>query len=334
MNQVFRVLEGGLMTTLQDEGRRGYKKYGIPSSGPMDPYAFLGGNLLLKNEKGAVGLEFTFPGPSLLTLEDTLCTITGGDFSPLCNGRSLPQGEVFMVKEGSVLSFQSLKRGRWSYLLIDGGFSSKPVLGSSSTYVKEGLGGVEGRSLKRGDVLYRREEGKERELLGRRFSSLLPTTSSRQTLRVLPGPQFHLFTSEAIDTFFGSPYQVGVRWDRMGYFLEGPRIKAKDSQEIISEGLTPGAIQILGDGTPVIMMADAQTIGGYKKIGWVLKRDLPKLAQMERGETFRFQRVSRWRALDSLNEREVFPIAKGGDSWLNLRIEGERYMVQMEEIGD
>ncbi len=120
----------------------------------------------------------------------------------------------------------------------------------------------------------------------------------------------------------------------MGYFLEGPRINAKDPQEIISEGLTPGAIQILGDGTPVIMMADAQTIGGYKKIGWVLKRDLPALAQMERGETFCFQKVLRSKALDSLKEREVVKIAKGGDSWLNLRIEGERYMVQMEEMED
>lgn len=331
--EYFHVLEGGLMTTLQDEGRRGFKKYGIPVSGPMDRDSFYRGNELLTNKRGAVGLEFTFPGPRLISLRDIVCAITGADFTPLCNGDPLPSGEVFLLSKGSELSFSALKKGRWSYLLVSGGLYSPMVLGSSSTYPKEQLGGM-GRSLKKGDILYGKKGVKGRELLGRRFSSFLHPIDTDTMIRVLPGPQFHLFTPSGIETFFQSEYQIGMKWDRMGYFLEGPPVEAKDSLEIISEGLTPGAIQILGDGTPVVMMADAQTIGGYKKIGWILQKDQSTFAQLQRGETFRFHRVSRIEAQKTLKERPKYDFSSGKTTLMKIHIDGMRFNVGIEEVDD
>lgn len=333
IEEYFKVLEGGLMTTLQDEGRRGFKKYGVPVSGPMDRRSFYGGNLLLKNKKGAVGLEFTFPSPRLLSLKDIVCVITGGDFAPLCNGDPLPLGEVVLIPKGRELSFSSQIKGRWSYLLVCGGFYSAPVLGSSSTYLKEQLGGMS-RSLKRGDSLYGKRGRRGSHLQGRRFSSLLSSRSSNLTIGVLPGPQFHLFAPSGVETFFHSDYQIGSKWDRMGYFLEGPPVESLTSQEIISEGLTPGAIQILGDGTPVVMMADAQTVGGYKKIGWIIERDQSYFAQLQRGETFRFRRVSRFEAVQSLREAHKYHFSLGQTSFMKLHIDGKRFNVGIEEIDD
>lgn len=318
------------MTTLQDKGRRGLKKDGIPQSGPIDWHAFEGGNLLLKNERGALGLEFTFPAPKLLSLRDAVVALTGGDFSPYCDGSPVPIGEAFFIAKGSILHFKSLRKGRWSYLLIAGGFMCKKVLGSSSTYLKGTFGGQEGRSLKKGDILYSSEGVRDTSLLGRRFSSFKSFSHGR-AIRVLPGPQFHHFSLRGIETFFNSEYQLGKRWDRMGYILEGPRIEAVNSNQCISQGLTPGAIQILGDGRPVVMMADAQTIGGYKKIGWVLRRDLPILAQLMEGEKITFVKVTRAEAMGSL-EGENHWLAKGEAFSLRFWIRDQELMVDLEEL--
>lgn len=320
------------MTTLQDQGRQGLKRYGIPESGPMDSFAFRGGNLLLNNQEGALALEFTFPGPRLLALQEVVMVITGASFTPCCDKRPIPMGEVVSVPKGSELSFSSRREGRWSYLFVQGGFFSTPVLGSSSTYLQGGLGGIEGRCLQEGDVLFQQEGKKERVSLGRRLSPFTSTPYERETIRVLPGPQFHYFTPDGIDTFFKGDYRVGLRWDRMGYFLEGPAVEAVDSQNILSEGLTPGAIQIMGEGTVVVMMADAQTIGGYKKLGWVLKQDLPALVQRERGDLFRFQQISREEAQMLIKKQKEHRIALGRPRSFQLSIGGRRFAVDIEAV--
>lgn len=328
--EVFEVLEGGLFSTLQDAGRRGFKRFGVPESGPMDGYAFQAGNLLLNNHQGALALEFTFPAPRLLALQDTSLVITGASFTPSCNGWSIPQNQVVSISQGSQLSFSSLAWGRWCYLFVPGGFFSSPVLGSSSTYLKGGFGGMNGRSLQRGDILYG-QEGGEVPPLGKRLSSFSPSPYGRKTIRLLPGPQFQSFTLSGRKAFFQGEYRIGLRWDRIGYFLEGPEVASSHPRESISEGLTPGAVQILGDGTPVVMMADAQTIGGYKKMGWVLKEDLPSLVQTGPGVPFRFSLISREEAQAVLEKGQHWAMAFSPLCSFRLTIKGRCCTVLLEK---
>jgi len=299
--EVFEVVQPGLLATVQDKGRYGYQQYGVPVSGAMDSYALMVANLLVGNSEGDACLEITVLGPRLRIIGDTLIAITGADLSPALNNNPLPMWEAVKVCYGDTISFGHPKRGCRSYLAVAGGIDVPEVMGSRSTYIKSRLGGLEGRSLRPGDRL--RSGATRVEFSARKLpSQYIFEYKAENELRVILGPQDDYFTERGIQTFLHSEYRISVQADRMGYRLEGPPIEHKAGADIVSDGVPPGAVQVPGDGLPIILLADRQTTGGYVKIATVSTIDLSKLAQAKPGDRVRFLRVTEEEAYQLLIE--------------------------------
>lgn len=299
--EVFEVVQPGLLTTVQDKGRHGYQQYGVPVSGAMDSYALMVANLLVGNGEGDACLEITVLGPRLRILGDTVVSITGADLSPVVNNNPLPMWEAVKVCSGDTISFGHPERGCRSYLAVAGGIDVPEVMGSRSTYVKSRLGGLEGRPLRSGDRL---RAGETRgEISAKKLPpQYIPEYQAENELRVILGPQDDYFTEKGIQTFLHSEYMISIQADRMGCRLEGPPIEHKAGADIISDGVLQGAVQVPGDGLPIILLADRQTTGGYVKIAIVSTVDLPKLAQAEPGDRVRFLQVTEEEAYQLLRE--------------------------------
>jgi len=301
--EIFEVIQPGLLTTVQDLGRYGYQQYGVPVSGAMDNYALRVANLLVGNNEGEACLEITLLGLQVRVLGNTVIAITGADLSPMLNNSQLPMWEAVMVSRGDTISFPWPKRGCRSYLAVTGGIDVPKVMGSSSTYVKSCIGGLEGRPLRTGDRL---KSGKmQMGTLGRRLPpQYLPEYGNQSELRVLLGPQDDHFTQEGIHTYLHSEYTISTEADRVGYRLQGSPIEHKAGADIISDGIPLGAVQVPGDGLPIILLADRQTTGGYTKIAVVITADIPKLAQAKPGDKVRFLQVTEEDAHRCLREYE------------------------------
>jgi antagonist of KipI len=286
------IMEPGLLTTVQDKGRYGYQRYGVPVSGAMDVFALRAANALAGNADNAACLEMTVLGPRVRFLADTWIAITGGNLSPALDGSPILGWQTVRVSRGSVLSFRGPSGGMRAYLAIAGGIDVPVVMGSRSTYIKASLGGLEGRALKAKDVLRTLEPAGEfvqRSLPG---DFPQPVYGSEHEIRVVLGPQDSAFTPEGINTFLGSQYTVSMQSDRMGYRLEGDKIEHVSSADIISDGTALGAVQVPGSGQPIILLADRGTTGGYTKIATVISADIGRLAQAMPGNTITFRAVS------------------------------------------
>jgi biotin-dependent carboxylase-like uncharacterized protein len=275
-----------------DAGRRGFRKYGIPSSGAMDPFAFRASNILAGNPEDAAALEINLTGPRLAFLSDTVIAITGADFSPELNGAPAAMWESLFIKKGDELAFGTLKHGCRSYISFAGGVDVPYVMGSRTTFSRAGIGGYGGRPLRAGDVVKTGETGVSLTEVPRKRLVLPPMYTGSFVLRAVPGPQDDYFPNHAMEAFWSGEYVVGPQYDRMGYRLEGPVLRAKGSHDIVSEGVIPGSVQVPGDGKPIIIMEDGQTAGGYAKIATVISRDLSFAAQAKAGDRIRFERVS------------------------------------------
>lgn len=301
--EAFEVIQPGPLATIQDLGRYGYQQYGVPSSGAMDNYAFRIGNLLVGNEEGAASLEITLFGVRLRVLHDTTIAITGADLAPALNGSPIPMWETVLVHRGDTISFPRLEDGCRAYLGVAGGFSVPRVMASSSTYIKAKIGGFEGRALRAGDILHAVEHAPLAKM--RRVPpEFIPLYSNQIELRVILGPQDDYFTEDGVRTFLRSKYTISVQADRMGYRLEGPQIQHRAKADIISDGIPLGAVQVPGDGLPIILLADRQTTGGYTKIATVISADIPRLAQAKPGDKIAFRQVTEDEALIALREYE------------------------------
>jgi antagonist of KipI len=285
---IFEVVQPGPMTMVQDLGRIGYQQYGVPTSGALDDYAFRLGNLLVGNDEGAAALEITLFGCQLRALQDTLIAITGADLAPAINGRPAPIWASLWIKRNQLLSFSQLRKGCRSYLAVAGGIRVPEVMKSASTCVRAGIGGLNGRPLCKGDILRADAAFAKTAQIPAKY---VPTYSNALALRVILGPQDDYFTKDGISTFLNSEYTVSAQADRMGYRLEGPVIQHRGGADIISDGIPLGAIQVPGDGLPIILLADRQTIGGYTKIANIISADIPKVAQAKPGDRMRFQQV-------------------------------------------
>ena len=275
----------GFLTTIQDLGRIGYGKYGMPQSGAMDVFSFKLANILVGNPENAASLEITLMGPELLFTEDNIVAITGGNLSPRVNYINIPMNKAIFIKKGDILSFGSVQHGCRSYISFAGGFSNiKSIMNSYATYLKGKVGGYEGRKLLSKDFI----EFKSPMVMLKNFFYREYTVSNNSTLpleiRVVLGPQEGDFTKDGIKTFLNSTYIVSKDCDRMGYRLEGTPIEHLLDGNIISDGIAFGAIQVPPHGQPIIMMADRQTIGGYPKIANVISVDIPKIAQSKPGD--------------------------------------------------
>lgn len=302
------VLKPGILATLQDSGRHGYQHYGVPASGAMDLFSHRVANILVGNSGDEATLEITLRGPQLRFEKDALIAICGGDLSPAIGGAAVPEGKVVWVRAGSTLDFGACVAGSRAYLAVHGGFDVPPVMGSRSTYDTARIGGLEGRALKKGDVL--RFGGATRDaypalaaaLAQSRNGFVFPKWAVNQHIeklgrtpqiaRIIPGRHWEAFGAQAREALSGSEFRIAADSNRMGYRLDGPAIEIGRPLEIVSEAVTFGTIQIPPGGRPIVLMADRQTVGGYPKIAEVASVDLHLLAQLKPGDRLRFELVS------------------------------------------
>jgi antagonist of KipI len=295
---VISVVRPGLLSTIQDAGRPGWLAFGMPLAGAMDPEAYALANLLAGNTPGAAAIEMTLLGGTFRFEEDAYVGIAGADMRAALAGASVACGSAFPVPRGGELVFSAAVDGCRCYLAVRGGLDVPPFLGSRSTYVRGAVGGLHGRPLAAGDRIPVGPAAPAPP--ARALGAPDPRHGREVALRVLLGPQDGCFTPGGLATFLGSTYTVSNRNDRMGYHLEGPGIEHLHGPDIVSDALLPGAVQVPGSGTPIVMMADAQTVGGYAKIGAVIGADLPRLAQARRGDVVRFVRCSHGAAVRAL----------------------------------
>lgn len=303
------VIRPGLLSSLQDLGRYGYQKHGVVVSGAMDSLAHRLANILVGNKEKEATMEITMIGPLLEFGSDALISLCGGDLSPAIEGVPVPMFRPVWVKKGARLTFGSCTRGCRTYLAVAGGFDIPLVMGSKSTYIRGGLGGYQGRSLKAGDVLPVgiRSEVSNRliKLLSvrgdeRSFSSsswevsidLISLYRENPMVRVIRGNEFEWFTGESRKQFFQDPFLVSPQSDRMGYRLKGPKLGLTEPRELISGAVAFGTIQVPKEGQPIVLLADRQTTGGYPRIAQVISVDLPLLAQAKPGDRIQFMEVS------------------------------------------
>ena len=278
----FRILEPGLLSSLQDEGRRFVGRYGLARAGALDIAAHHRANALVGNLKSAASLEMTLRGPKLEVLSDTVIAVAGGGVSIQLNGSSLPLHTSFAVKHGDTLTFPHASHGARAYLSVRGGFAAQTVYSSSSTDLRAGLGGVQ---LEAGVTLRRLEASAVRA--GFSLEPFRPYGDA--VLRVTPGPQADLFPREAWAALTSGAYRV-IAGDRMGLRLEGAALPAS-RHEIVSEGVPVGSLQVSPNGQPMLLLNDRGTLGGYAKIAVVETTDLPRAAQLRTGDGVRFRLV-------------------------------------------
>lgn len=286
---MIRVLDPGALTTVQDLGRPGHLRYGIPPSGPVDRASFIVANRLVGNPDNAAGLECTVLGPRLEIQAPCAIAVTGADMPVTVNGAEAPSGTTIHVRPGDVVKLGAARAGVRAYIAFSGGLDVPLVLGSRSTYLRGRLGGLEGRALRKGDAL---------ALLPaalppvRRASAPATEIGGPPIIRVVLGPQADRFTDEGIATLLESEYEMLPQSDRMGARLRGPRIAHRRGHDIISDGIALGSIQVPGDGQPIALLVDRQSTGGYTKVATICSFDIGRLGQVKPGQSVRFRALT------------------------------------------
>lgn len=300
---VIQVHAPGLLTTVQDLGREGFGPLGVSPSGAADPLSLRIGNRLVGNPESAAGLEMTLLGGTFEFPDGGVLALSGSDFGATLDGAPVDLWTSVRVTPGQTLQLGSTRSGARCYLCVQGGISVPSFLGSASTHLLSGLGGLDGRALRKGDVL---RVGQASSPYRRR--ALSPHARERlrpsKVLRVTAGPQSDWFSKAAQDSFYASTYRVGEESNRMGLRLEGPPIPEACAGEMTSEGVSLGAIQITAGGLPIILFVEQQTTGGYAKIANVISADFHSLGQLRPRDEIRFEQVDWESARAALLEQE------------------------------
>lgn len=298
-------------TMVQDLGRVGYQRFGVPVAGAVDSPALRAANLLVGNAAGAAALECTIAGPVVLrALRTTAVSITGADLGAVLDSVGEPRRPVTpwsstLVRRGDVLRFTARKVGARAYLALAGGLDVPRVLGSRATYLTSALGGFHGRSLQPGDILRVLAPAKTIST-GRQWpEEFIPTYAQQVSLRVIFGPQDDYFTEKGRQTLLSSTYEMASSSDRMGCRLAGPGLEHSKANEIVSDGMMLGGVQVPPDGQPIVMLADRATAGGYPKIATVAGVDIPKLGQLMPGAQVRFEAVTVEEAVNALRRARL-----------------------------
>jgi biotin-dependent carboxylase-like uncharacterized protein len=286
-------LDGGLLTTVQDLGRAGWQRFGVPVSGAMDPWALRAANRIVGNEEGAAALEITLAGPVLRIGGGGVMAVTGADLGACLDGRPLPLWQAIAAGDGARVTFSGRRAGMRAYLAVAGGLDVPVVLGSRSTFTRMRLGGFEGRALAAGDRVAVGPDPATGDAAGRCLPrDVVPRHRPDATVRVVMGPQDDAFTDEGLRTFLSAAFTLSGQSDRVGCRLSGPRIAHRRGADIVSDGTAFGTVQVSGDGLPIVLMADRGTTGGYTKIATVATVDLALLAQAAPGDRLRFAAIS------------------------------------------
>jgi antagonist of KipI len=309
---LIEVRAPGLLTTVQDLGREGFGPMGVSPSGAADPVALRIGNRLVGNAEGAAGLEMTLLGGTFVFPERAVVALTGANFGGTLDNGSMEMWSSLEVQPGQTLRMGPTRAGARCYLCVKGGIDVKLFLGSASTHLLSGLGGFEGRALRKGDVLRIRAANggfrtfRKTKVAGRALEKLSP----HRVLRVTAGPQSDWFTEEVQKVFYGNTFRVAEESNRMGLRLEGAAISTPFGGEMISEGVSLGAVQITASGLPIILFVEQQTTGGYPKIANVISADLSSLGQLRPRDEIRFERVELDTARMLLLEQEKLLASK------------------------
>ena len=294
MSTGLEVITPGLMTSVQDRGRFGFLALGISVSGALDPDGFDLANALAGNEAGTGALEIRMLGPTLeVTAESVTVALagTGAGIEVMSPEREMISAcRSVTFRKGQVFRIGAIGDSAVCYLAVHGGFDLPDVYGSQSTCMSAGFGGFHGRILEKGDCLPLRKAAAES--VSQRILRRPPEPDSSPVIRVIAGPQDDYFSAAGIETFFGTGYTVSQAVNRMGMRLEGAAVAHEKGFNIASDGIVRGAIQVPGNGLPIILMADCQTTGGYPKIATVISTDMPKLGRMMPGADIRFEAVS------------------------------------------
>ncbi|HEY1608515.1 MAG TPA: biotin-dependent carboxyltransferase family protein [Paraburkholderia sp.] len=326
---MIEVVRAGLLTSVQDLGRSGYRQLGVASGGALDALALEVGNRLVGNRPDAAGLEMAF-GPVVLRFaRATRIAITGTDFGATLGGKPVWSWWSLPVAAGDELVMQGAKRGMRGYLCVAGGIDVLPVLGSRSTDLGAGFGGLAGRALKDGDRLALGVPSRERASFAPdapafgvkapawcnfalvdephhrrgRHPDGLPWAAP---VRVLPGPEYRTFTPEARHALWADEWLVTPNSNRMGYRLSGTALERELGADLLSHAVLPGTIQVPPNGQPIVLMSDAQTTGGYPRIGTVIRADLWKLAQIRLNGGVRFVETTAAVARAALIEEHAY----------------------------
>ena len=304
--ETIKILDAGLLTTVQDLGRYGFQRYGVSASGVMDEYSAKIANKLVGNKVGEAVLETTLKGVQIEFLQNTAVAITGGNCDVTLNGTKIELWQSYLVNRGDILKMGICRSGLRNYLAFAGGIDVPIIMNSKSTNLKAKVGGFNGRKLMTGDILSVGVGSLETPLtLNKHY---IPTYSKDIKVGVILGQQDDYFTEAGIKTFLNETYTVTQESDRMGIRLSsvsGATIEHKNGADIISDGITFGAIQVPGSGQPIVMMADRQTTGGYTKIGNVISSDLAKLAQATPGTKVKFVEYTLEQAVQAIKNNDI-----------------------------
>jgi antagonist of KipI len=295
------VVKPGMLTTVQDTGRRGYQGLGVPVSGPMDAYSHRFANQALGNDPKAAALEITLLGPELLADGDLTCAIAGAEIPCTVDGVAAPYNEPFAVPSGARLRFGARSKGARATLAVRGGFDLPETLGSRATHLVSHMGPFGGRALRAGDVLPVKEGALH---ASRVVGTPLDLPSGGARVRIVSAAHRERFTDDAWGLLVRAQFIVSPQSNRMGYRLDGPALGHVRGADMLSEAMPIGAIQVPASGQPILLMAERQTTGGYPTIANVITADLPIAGQLAPGDWIAFDEVSHADALAALKERE------------------------------
>ena len=309
------AIRAGFFTSVQDLGRIGLREFGISPGGALDPHALHVANLLVGNDESAAGLEITFGGLRLRFSDDRIVAWCGGNFEARVASNALPSGHAALVRGGEDVSIETPSIGCRAWLAISGGVEVPPVLGSRSTDLKGGFGGINGRPIRDGEeVPLGKNSGRSTALVKKldrqKVASWKPphgwssTAQRLPLLRFVRGSDEHHCAPSARDTFSNESFVVSPDSDRMGVRLEGPRLERTNESDLLSEAVMPGTVQIPPNGKPILLLNDCQTIGGYPKLAHVITVDLSIAAQLRPADRVRFREVSLSDAHQALLERD------------------------------
>lgn len=300
------IEKSGVLTTIQDLGRTGFRRFGINPNGAMDRTAARLINVLLGNDDAEAVLEMHFPAPKLFFEEAAIIALGGADFGAKIDDKSIENWRPYQIEKNQTLCFTAKFSGNRAYLTVKGGFKINRWLKSTSTNLTAEIGGFEGRTLRKNDRLFFNSAF---QIADSRFKykisrSLTPRYSSFPTVRVVAGAEFERLTGLSEQNFLKQNYTITLDSDRMGFRLQSEPLYLLNKTELVSSAVDFGTIQLLPNGQQIILMADHQISGGYPRIAHVVSKDLPVLAQLGAGDKVNFELISLQEAEDLMLEFE------------------------------
>ena len=302
------VITPGLQTTIQDEGRSGWRHMGVPQSGAADLFSCKAANYLLGKACDSAVIECTLTGPRLSFLKEMQILITGSDMNPRINDKQVETYKTYSVNVGDELVMSACSYGCRSYIAFSDDLVCNPIMGSQSTYLPANFGGFNGKILQKGDIIQTISSPNltsklqdSAEITGQDFTN-------QWCLKAIPGPEFEVLDQSSQTLLFSETFKVSNDSDRMGSRLIGKNLNVKTTDHMTSGPLFPGTLQCPKDGSPILLGSDAQTLGGYPRLIQVPLFNQHLIGQLRPGDSIEFRRISNEEAVEELKQQALsFP---------------------------